>query len=129
MICENKCFKGKTFAQISPFLIEQYKKERREAVMENKRTRKSSTINRELGLISKIFSLAIKYGVTYSNPCREVKWLPENNNRVRYLLDEEEPLLFAALNGGRAHLSTFGNPGDRHGNETRRPIESALGEG
>jgi tRNA G10 N-methylase Trm11 len=39
MICESKCFKGKTFAQISPFLIEQYKKERREAVMENKRTR------------------------------------------------------------------------------------------
>src|SRR5258708_26919602 len=104
MICESKCFKGKTFAQISPMLIERYKKERREALMENKRTRKPSTINRELGLISKIFSLAIKYGVTHSNPCREVKWLPENNNRVRYLLDEEEPPLFAVLNGRRAHL-------------------------
>ena len=72
--------------------------------MENMRTRKPSTINRELGLISKIFSLAIKYGVTYNNPCREIKWLPENNNRVRYLLDDEEPLLFAVLNGPRAHL-------------------------
>jgi hypothetical protein len=27
IICESKCFKGKTFAQISPLLIEKYKKE------------------------------------------------------------------------------------------------------
>ncbi|MBA2526926.1 MAG: site-specific integrase [Pyrinomonadaceae bacterium] len=104
VICESKCFKGKTFAQISPFLIEQYKKERREAVMESGSTRKPSTINRELGLLSKIFSLAIKYGVTDNNPCREIPWLPENNNRVRYLLDEEEPQLFAVLDGRRKHL-------------------------
>lgn len=104
MICESECFKGKTFAQISPILIEKYKKERREQKMENKRTRKPSTINRELGLISKIFSLAIKYGVTHSNPCSEVQWLPENNHRVRYLLDEEEPLLFAHLKDQREHL-------------------------
>src|SRR5689334_12959975 len=97
-ICESKCFKGKTFAQISPLLIEKYKKERREALLENGNTRKPSTINRELGILSKIFSLAIKYGITHSNP------LPENNKRVRYLLDEEEPKLFAILNGRRKHL-------------------------
>jgi hypothetical protein len=68
IICESKCFKGKTFAQISPLLIEKHKKERREALLENGRTRKPSTINRELGILSKIFSLAIKYGITYSNP-------------------------------------------------------------
>ena len=53
IICESKCFKGKTFAQISPLLIEKYKKERREALLENGRTRKPSTINRELGILSK----------------------------------------------------------------------------
>ena len=92
------------FVQISPLLIEKYKKERREALLENGRTRKPSTINRELGILSKIFSLAIKYGITYSNPCRDIPWLPENNKRVRYLLDEEEPKLFAILNGRRKHL-------------------------
>jgi hypothetical protein len=56
VICESKCFKGKAFAQISPLLIEKYKKERREALLENGRTRKPSTINRELGILSKIFS-------------------------------------------------------------------------
>jgi hypothetical protein len=46
MICESKSLKGKTFAQISPLLIEKYKKERRESEIENGRTRKPSTINR-----------------------------------------------------------------------------------
>jgi hypothetical protein len=58
MICESKSLKGKTFAQISPLLIEKYKKERRESELENGRTRKPSTINRELQILSRIFSLA-----------------------------------------------------------------------
>jgi integrase len=35
---------------------------------------------------------------------RDIPWLPENNKRVRYLLDEEEPKVFAILNGRRKHL-------------------------
>jgi integrase len=104
IICMSKCFRGKTFAQISPLLIEKYKKERRESVMEDGNNRKPSTINRELQIVSRIFSLAIKYSVTDRNPCNDVALLPENNKRVRYLLDEEEPLLFALLTGPRAHL-------------------------
>jgi integrase len=64
----------------------------------------TKSTHRELGILSKIFSLAIKYGITHSNPCRDIPWLPENNKRVRYLLDEEEPKLFAILNGRRKHL-------------------------
>ena len=60
MICESKSLKGKTFAQISPLLIEKYKKERRESELEKGRTRKPSTINRELQILSRIFSLAIR---------------------------------------------------------------------
>lgn len=75
--------------------------------MENGRTRKPSTINRELGILSKIFSLAIKYGITHSNPCRDIPWLPENNKRVRYLLNDEEPKLFGILNGRRKHLRSL----------------------
>jgi site-specific recombinase XerD len=75
-------------------LIEKYKKERRESELEKGRTRKPSTINRELQILSRIFSLAIRYGVTDKNPCAEVSLLPENNKRVRYLLDEEEQRLY-----------------------------------
>jgi integrase len=104
MICESKSLKGKTFAQISPLLLEKFKKERREAELKDGRTRKPSTINRELEIISKIFSLAIKYGVTYTNPCTEVPLLPENNKRVRYLFDDEEHRLLSVLTGPRGHL-------------------------
>lgn len=104
MICESKSLKGKTFAQISPLLIEKYKKERRESELENGRTRKPSTINRELQILSRIFSLAIRYGVTDKNPCAEVSLLPENNKRMPYLFDEEEQRLLSALTGPRGHL-------------------------
>jgi integrase len=104
MICESKSLKGKTFAQISPLLIEKFKKERRESELENGRTRKPSTINRELQILSRIFSLAIRYGVMDKNPCAEVSLLPENNKRVRYLLDEEEQRLLPVLTGSRGHL-------------------------
>jgi integrase len=104
MICESKSLKGKTFAQISPLLIEKYKKERRESELEKGRTRKPSTINRELQILSRIFSLAIRYGVTDKNPCAEVSLLPENNKRVRYLLDEEEQRLLSVSTGPRGHL-------------------------
>jgi len=103
MIC-SKSLKGKTFAQISPLLIEKYKKERRESELEDGRTRKPSTINRELQILSRIFSLAIKYGVTATNSCAEVPLLPENNKRVRYLMDEEEHKLLSVLPGPRGHL-------------------------
>ncbi len=53
MIYESKSLKGKTFAQISPLLLEKYKKERRESELKDGRTRKPSTINRELEIISK----------------------------------------------------------------------------
>ena len=104
MICESKSLKGKTFAQISPLLIEKYKKERRESEMKDGTTRKPSTINRELQIISRIFSLAIRYRVTDRNPCSEVSLLPENNKRIRYLLDEEENQLLSVLTGPRGHL-------------------------
>ncbi len=43
MICESKSLKGKTFAQISPLLIEKYKKERRELPLKDGTTRRPST--------------------------------------------------------------------------------------
>jgi integrase len=98
------CFKGKTFAQVSPLLIEKFKKERRESVTKRGSLRSAASVNRELELLSRIFNLAIDYGVAETNPCSKVRKLRLNNKRIRYLSDEEEPLLFAALTGQRVHL-------------------------
>jgi len=48
VIRKNKLFQGKTFAQISPLLIEKFKKERREGLTKKEEKRSSATVNREL---------------------------------------------------------------------------------
>lgn len=101
-------FKGKTFAQLSPLLVEKFKRERRnqEVIFKEapSRSRRPATVNRELQMLSTIFSLAISHKLTDTNPCQEVDLLEENNNRTRYLLDEEQPLLLGQCKGERAHL-------------------------
>ena len=57
-------FKGKTFMQISPLLIEKFKKERRNSKTRKDELRSPATVNRELEILSKVFSLAIDHGVT-----------------------------------------------------------------
>ena len=76
MVKRVRSLKGKTFTQISPLLIEKYKKERRESELKDGKTRKPSTKNRELQILSKIYSLAIKYGVTDKNPFADVSLIP-----------------------------------------------------
>lgn len=97
-------FKGKKFSQISPLLIEKFKKERHESITKRGTRRSAASVNRELELLSRIFNLAIDCEVAESNPCSKVRKLRLNNKRFRYLLDEEAPRLLAALTGPRGHL-------------------------
>jgi integrase len=99
-----KHFRGKTLAQVSPLLIEKFKSERRKSITARGGTRSPASVNRELELLSRIFTVAMKQKLVDKNPCREVQLLPLDNKRTRYLTDEEEPLLLAQLTGTRAHL-------------------------
>ncbi len=101
---ESEQFKGKTFAQISPLLIEKFKKERRESITKKGKSRSPATVNRELEILSRVFTLATTAKLTSSNPCREVRKLPVNNRRTRYLLDDEEMVLLSHCQGERAHI-------------------------
>src|SRR5262245_29120790 len=58
------------------------------------RPMKPATVNRYLAELKKVFSLAIQNGKADKNPVRELKLAKENNERVRYLSDEEESRLF-----------------------------------
>ncbi len=100
----SESFNGKTFAEVSPLLVEKFKKQRRESITKTGSVRSAASVNRELELLSKIFNLAIDYGVAETNPCRKVRKLRLNNKRIRYLSDEEETRLFANFAGQRAHL-------------------------
>jgi integrase len=90
--------------EISPILIEKYKKDRRASKTKRGTDRAPSTVNRELELLSKMFSLAIDQGLAIQNPCRKVKRYREDNERNRYLSDEEEARLLAALDNQRTGL-------------------------
>src|SRR5207244_11926836 len=95
---------NKTMDEISPILIEKYKRDRRLSKTVRGTDRAPSTVNRELELLSKIFSLAIDQGLAIQNPCQKVKRFREDNERNRYLSDEEEPRLLSMLTGPRASL-------------------------
>ncbi len=90
-------FDKKTFQEITPLLIEKYKKQRRESLTRNKLPRAPATANREPAVLSKIFSLAIDDEIIETNPCSRVKRFKLNNERVRYLTHEEERRLMNEL--------------------------------
>lgn len=99
-----QCFEGKSFREITPMLIEKFKRGRLQTATPSGRPRRVASVNRELACISKIFSLAIRDGKASSNPCRQVQKYEEHNERNRYLTQEEEDRLLSEMSGARAHL-------------------------
>lgn len=86
-------FSGKSLADISPWLIEKYKKARKE------QGRSNQTVNLELAFLKALFSKAILWGKATENPVKQVKLLRVNNARVRFLDEEEEARLLAECKG------------------------------
>lgn len=57
-----------------------------------------ASINREIALLSKAFSTAVKkWKWVNANPCKAVDSLPENNERIRYLANSEVEKLYKEL--------------------------------
>src|SRR5215469_29674 len=107
-------FGDKRFNEISPFLVEKFKMARRATpvVFPKKSTagkpltrpRSVASVNRELSMLSRIFTLAIMNGEAAVNPCSRSKKLSGEQPRTRYLLPGEEQRLFAVLTGSKSHL-------------------------
>jgi len=80
-------FRGRSAEELNPQDIER----RLNGLAEE--GRKPSTVNRYRTLLSLTFSLAVRNGKMAANPVRLVKRRKENNERVRFLDDEEEGAL------------------------------------
>lgn len=91
---------------ITPYQIEKYKAYRmRQGV-------KPNTVNRELSVLKRAFSLAIDWNMAQENPVRKVKFFRQPEPKERILSEEEEkrliyassehlkPIIIAALNTG-----------------------------
>jgi integrase len=87
-------FGNKALSEITPFLIEKYKLVRKEEGAE------PGTINRELGCLRHMFSMAMKWRRAPTNPVREVKFLKEPKGKDRILTEEEEVRLLEAVRTG-----------------------------
>ncbi len=81
---------GKQLHQITPLSIEGYKNARSQAVS-------PATVNRELACLKHMFTKAIQWQMTSSNPVKMVKMLKENNERLRYLQTNEVHKLMEQL--------------------------------
>ena len=100
-------FRGKTLGEISPQAVERFKIVRRNSLTKYDSQRSPASVNRELELLSRIFSLAILLGHADSNPCNRVSKFKLQNQRHRYLLPDEEPALLAQCTGKRKHLAAM----------------------
>jgi integrase len=104
-----KQFRGYKLHGITPWLIEKYKRVRKESVT-------VSTVNRELACLKHMFTMAIKWGKANDNPVKEVKLFREPERRLRWLTEEECEMLINASTGHiRSIVITAVNTGMRLG--------------
>ncbi len=74
----------KRLNEITPEMIEKFKLNRYDSITCRGRRRSKASVNHELELLSKIFSLAVKYKKVNANPCRDVQRFKLDNIRNRY---------------------------------------------
>lgn len=97
-------FRNKKMREIIRFNVEQYRKARRASSNGRGGTRAPASVDREIQLLSRIFSLGIERGEVRTNPCSGVKLLNRGNTVTRYLTPDEEERLLHVLTGRRRHL-------------------------
>lgn len=102
-----KTFRGKTLGEISAADVERFKSRRQHSLTKHETQRSPASVNRELELLSRIFSLAVRLGLAEFNPCTRVSKFKLQNQRYRYLLPDEEPALLAQCTERREHLVTL----------------------
>jgi len=77
-------FQGKRMSQITPKMIESFKTSRLE-----KDNVCTTTVNRDLACLKRMFNLAIKWDYAETNPVCKVGFFREKPGRLRYLTKEE----------------------------------------
>ena len=94
-------FGSRLLSEITPPLIEQFKSRRKSETTTHATKRSATSVNRELELLSHIFTLAQDHGLITENPCRRVRKFKLDNRRERVMSVEEEQRLLQALSSPR----------------------------
>ena len=95
-------FGFKQIRAVSPKMISRYK------VTRKREGAKPATVNRELAMLSKAFSLAVKeWEWLGENPVSKVQKEKENNERTRWLSEDEEKRLIEQCSGWLKDIVIF----------------------
>lgn len=96
-LCQH--FKGRRLKDITPMLIEGFKRQRLSSISRHGRKRHPATVKGEISVLSRIFGMAIDNDLIGLNPCRKVKWAKGQTvcKRERVLSHEEETRLMLEL--------------------------------
>jgi len=99
-------FKGKRLKDITPAVIEEFKTYRKNSISKRGTITSGATVNRDLALIKRMFSIAVNNGYIDINPALNCKvpMFQENNEIIRYLSNEEEQNLIQACTGEYYYL-------------------------
>ena len=92
-----KIFKGKNLRDIKPADIERFKSNEEATLTRRGTKRKPATVLRELAVISKIFSLAVKNDFLDYNPCSRVDKPKFDNTQNRILLAQDKGKFFSSF--------------------------------
>lgn len=95
-------FGNMTLGNIKQIHVERFKQERMKAPVYGDRIRKPASVNRELACLSRLFSIARENGLVKEAP--RVRLLREDNQRTRWLADDEEKKLMTALEASPTNL-------------------------
>jgi integrase len=90
-------FKGKTLRSIKPADIELFKASRENLLTMHGKRRAPATVARELAVVSKLFSLAVRNDLIDYNPCARVEKPSFDNVMDKVLRYEDEEKFFAAF--------------------------------
>ena len=82
-------FRGKLLNEINSFMVEQYKKSRKD------QGRAAATINRDIDCIKSMMKMAVEWKYLSVNPISEVKKFKEDNEKMWVLTPDEEYRLLA----------------------------------
>ena len=97
-------FKSKRMRDITNLSVRAYRKERLASSNGRGGLRAPASVDREIQLLSRIFSLAIERGLMQANPCKGIKLANPGNIVIKYLTVDDEEKLKPFLTGRRKHL-------------------------
>jgi len=89
--------KGKAISEIKPADIERFKVSRMQTPTQHGTMRKAATIHREMSIISRVFSLAVRNDLCAYNPCSRVELPAFDNVQNTILADADVDRFLAAF--------------------------------